>query len=482
MTMIPLFATNDFSYGGLYYSILGGDSVEVGTNSGISGNVVIPAIVSNNDTQYRVVAIGTRAFSNCTGLTSVDIPNSVRKISYEAFDATGLTTITIGENVSIVENNAFSWCSQLTTVYWNAVTCNDCSPFDSPVTKISSVLFGNDVKRIPGLLCSNMTKLTEITIPSKVSSIGINAFQNCSNLKTIYWNSIHCNDLEKPEWFYSYPKSAIFDNTPIERVIFGENVEYLPSYSFCALDNSFHHVTLYPKLIGFGENSIDNFLDSIEYKGNLKQWCETNYNKLSSLLYNATLLIQGVEMDSLIIPEDILSIHNTAFYGCKNISSITFISATPPTIEEYSFHYSIPLYVPFCAYLEYTSTYASNWRNYYKQIRTHQLYNIELTSNDENLGTVYITSRSCENNTITISAIPNYECKFVRWSDNNTDNPRTLIIDSDIELTAYFIPIEETGFENIHTDGTTPYKTLSNGQLYIIRGDKTYTLQGQEIK
>ena len=82
---------------------------------------------------------------------------------------------------------------------------------------------------------------------------------------------------------------------------------------------------------------------------------------------------------------------------------------------------------------------------------------------------------------IRLEAYPSYErYEFERWSDGNTENPRTIIIDRDIELTAYFREASE-GIEDIHIDSSIPHKIIIDGQVYILRGDKIYTLQGQEI-
>ena len=67
--------------------------------------------------------IGDEVFKNCTGLTSVTIPNSVKIIGERAFkDCTGLTSVTIGNSVRSIEDGAFYGCSKLLEVYCYAET------------------------------------------------------------------------------------------------------------------------------------------------------------------------------------------------------------------------------------------------------------------------------------------------------------------------------------------------------------------------
>ena len=75
----------------------------------LSGDLVIPEMVTFNGTDYSVASIGSEAFSNCSGLTSVIIPNSVTIIGRLAFyNCRGLTSVTIGNSVTSIGTSAFN--------------------------------------------------------------------------------------------------------------------------------------------------------------------------------------------------------------------------------------------------------------------------------------------------------------------------------------------------------------------------------------
>ena len=81
--------------------------------------------------------------------------------------------------------------------------------------------------------------------------------------------------------------------------------------------------------------------------------------------------------------------------------------------------------------------------------------------------------------TIDLTAIPNEGYVFDQWSDGVKDNPRTITVTGDAEYTALFTSTE--GFENIYTSEPVQ-KVIIDQKVYILRGEKVYTLQGQEVK
>ena len=145
---------------GIYYNFSGNEAIVTykDTNYGsYSGTVVIPASVTYNGKTYSVTSIGGGAFRDCSGLTSITIPNGVTSIGNVAFYyCSSLTSITIPENVTSIGLGAFEGCSSLTSI-----------TIPNSVTSIGEIAFHN---------CTN---LTSITIPNSVTSIGGGAFSNC---------------------------------------------------------------------------------------------------------------------------------------------------------------------------------------------------------------------------------------------------------------------------------------------------------------
>ena len=147
----------------------------------------IPSSVEYNSVTYSVTSIGNNAFYECTGLTSVTIPNSVTTIGYYAFEyCSGLTSIEIPNSVTSIGDYAFSGCSDLTSPVYNAHVFAYM-----PTSYSGAYTIPDGIESIAGGAFCNCTGLTSVTIPNSVTSIGEGAFYGCSSLTTITCKAIN---------------------------------------------------------------------------------------------------------------------------------------------------------------------------------------------------------------------------------------------------------------------------------------------------
>ena len=135
-----------------------------------------------------VTSIGPSAFSGCSGLTSVTIPDGVMSIGYSAFEnCSGLTRVTIPNSVTNIGYWAFDNCNGIREVSVSQYVCANrmSSVFPSAYQSITNVIVSDVVTNIMFGAFSGCSGLTSVTIPNRVASIGSSAFSRCSGLTSV---------------------------------------------------------------------------------------------------------------------------------------------------------------------------------------------------------------------------------------------------------------------------------------------------------
>lgn len=153
------------------------------SSSGLACNLVLPE---------GLVSIGENAFGDCS-ITAVNIPSTLTTIGKYAFSSNQLSTLVIPHTVEHIGQNAFCY-NQLTTLTYDVEDANPehISTVDTGVfggnTSLETLIIGTHVKKIPIDMFNGCTALKEIEIPSNVEEVGIYAFRDCSNIERLVLN------------------------------------------------------------------------------------------------------------------------------------------------------------------------------------------------------------------------------------------------------------------------------------------------------
>ena len=296
-----------------------------------TGSVTIPATIEYDDITFSVASIGYSAFSGCSDLTSVTIPNSVTKIDEYAFvDCKSLTSIEIPNSVTEIGYTAFSGCTGLT-----------------------SVTIGNSVTTIGDKAFCGCSGLTSIAIPSSVTRIGNAFYEGCINLKKVELNS---NAIVSKTYNTTTSNDFSIKNmfgTQVSEYILGDSVKAIgeKSFQYCTdltsvtIPNSVTEIGDWA--FGWCSNltsvTLGNSITSIGYNAfywcsgltsvhitDIAAWCKIRFGEGSSnerysnpLFYAKHLFMDGKEITDLIIPDSVARIGNYVFYGWSNLTSVT---------------------------------------------------------------------------------------------------------------------------------------------------------------
>ena len=270
--------------------------------------------------------IGDDAFSDCTNLKNINIPEDVKSIGKSAFfGCTNLTSIIIPEKVESLGLYAFLGCQSLDTVYWNAINCYlhydyfykvTSTPFfsisSSLTPNITTFVFGNTVQNIPNYICYGMSNLSSIIIGNSVSSIGTDAFSACSNITSIVVNN-------KNEKYDSRENCNAIIETKNNTLLFGSGNTIIPNSVTSIKDAAFSDranltsITI-PNSVTIIE---DNVFDGCT---GLKEF--VTHKGITSIGKEAFKGCSGLE--SITIDRRVKTIGEDAFSGCDSLSTVVW--------------------------------------------------------------------------------------------------------------------------------------------------------------
>ena len=290
----------------------------------------IPANVIFNEENYSVTGIGIECFSNCKNLKEITFPstlttiakgafygcsnlnqivlsNKISKIEDNAFAGTGITNINIPGSVKTISYNLFGGCKKLQTV-----------TIEEGINSIESCAFDG---------CSN---LETINIPTTVKSIERLAFRYCYKLKTVLiddiasWCNISfgegsSNDSCTP-LFYTH--SLYLKGKLLEHLVIPSSVQIIKSRAFFSC-KSLKSVEIPTSVREIGDAAFES-IDSLSvYIKDLESWSKIKIGSWGNPLVDfGNLYVNNELVTELDIPASLTQIDNRNFDGCSSFKEL----------------------------------------------------------------------------------------------------------------------------------------------------------------
>ena len=256
---------------------------------------------NNNIQQLSITSkadIGDNAFYGCTGISSLTLGDDITALGKSAFQrCENLTTITIPNKVTTLADYCFADIKGLSTVH-----------------------LGNAIKSI-GNYCFNGCRLTSISIPSNVTSIGNYVFKSCASLTEVI-----IEDRKMNLHLGSNGSSPLFSDCPLDSVYIGGNISYDTSsskgYSPFYRNTSLRSVVITDK----EEEISDN-----EFYGctNLKNvTIGDDINTIGRWAFSGCS-----NLDYFSFGKSVKSIGQEAFSDCVNLKKLISYAEVPPTCD-----------------------------------------------------------------------------------------------------------------------------------------------------
>lgn len=260
------------------------------------------------------------ALRNCWQIEEVILPPTIKTIGGYAFYNTGLTALELPEAVeSMTGSYTFSHSIRL-----------------------EKLIFHDGITALPGNVCSNCVRLHEVTLPSKLATMGTYAFEDCD----IY-------DISLPGTLTQVPSYAFRNNYNLTHVDFHEGTQVVGSYAFTN-DRKLDNIVLPTTIRTIKDNAFQGCtsLASLQLTEGLENIQDYAFSGCTALT-------------EITLPSSLQLCYYMPFTGCKNLQTINTYALIPPTVHNYvptSDAGNIQLNVPLWSFQEYMTT--PGWLEY----------------------------------------------------------------------------------------------------------------------
>lgn len=259
-----------------------------------------------SETAYQTYETGNLKYRLIPGKTDAD--NNLAIVIPD--DYSSLTEVTIPERFTVSDNGTN------VRYYVDGIgfkAFNGCS-------NLATVTFNSrNASHIIGDYAFAQTEISELTIPETVESIGNHAFDGCNSLTGIVIPGI-----VKTIGDYA------FYNTPLNEVTLNEGLETIGKNCFSASrDRNIEPVYIPSTLTSVGADAFMNFNCRYVNISDLAAWCNIDFGNENSnpAAHRQGLYLNDEKIEALVIPESVNTIKDYAFCYNSTLKSVKFNDA-----------------------------------------------------------------------------------------------------------------------------------------------------------
>ena len=257
--------------------------------------------LSQLDLGSGVTTIAGNAFNGCEQLQTVEFPATLTAIGERAFCGTGLTSVTILNNVTTVDQGAFMNCSSLKT----AVLPDNMKDIPNSLFRdcksLTSVQFPNNVKTIGDQTFYGCTALTTMDIPEGITTIGKNAFSGCKNLASV----------KIPNTVDEIGNSAFGGCASLTSIALPDGLTVIRDGVFAAC-TGLTSIEIPSSVTMIGSEAFAGCIGFTEFE------IPSQINSFGRAVFSGC-----TGLTSITLPQGVTNITEEMFGGCTNLSSVT---------------------------------------------------------------------------------------------------------------------------------------------------------------
>ena len=312
-------------------------------------NVVIPETIDG----YTVTAIENLRNPN---ITAVVMPDTVTTIAGQAFIFnTGVRSITFSKNLTSIGSEAFQYCENLEEVILPDSLTQIGGLIFSDCKSLTRAILPKGLTAIPGGMFSGCSALTGIVIPETVTSIGSGAFNGCTSLTDVKipenvtaigssaFQGCLLKEIRLPQGLKAIESSAFAACKYVTQLDIPDSVERIDTHAFSnclrltkvtigkgvtsihvwAFENchSLTDITVSPENTAYGGNGtclVELATKTLIYAAqNCVIPTDGSVTAIGNFAFTNHLMLESIE-----IPEGIVSIESHAFWKCTALKSV----------------------------------------------------------------------------------------------------------------------------------------------------------------